>query len=210
MSTFLLTWNPARWHWANLAEVSRQTAEGTPYASRWSTGNTKKITRGDRVFLLKQGEPQRGIIAAGWVTSEEVYEAPHYDVQRAAQGDTALRADVEFERILNPAEDPPLSVETITSGPLAEVYWQIPASGIELAEDVASELEDLWADYLEEIDGLVYLEADEAEGPAGEGGTEEPFVPHDGGGRSSSGKSGHDEGSRRSGIPSDSGTATGA
>src|SRR5262249_57639883 len=149
----------------------------TPFASRWSTGNTKKITRGDRVFLLKQGEPPRGIIAAGWVTSEEVYEAPHYDAQRAAQGDTALRADVEFERILNPAEDAPLSLETIASGPLAKVYWQIPASGIELPEDAAADLEDLWARHLERIDVPVYLDADEADNPEEEGGEAEPFVP---------------------------------
>jgi hypothetical protein len=161
-------------------EVSHHTAEGRLYASRWSTGNTKKITRGDRVFLLKQGEPPRGIIAAGWVTSEEVYEAPHHDVQRAAQGDTALRADVEFERILNPAEDAPLSVETITSGTLANVYWQIPASGIELPKDAASELEDLWARHLEGIEGPVYLKADQAESPAQEGEVQERFVPQDG------------------------------
>jgi hypothetical protein len=180
VSTFLLTWNPARWPWANLAEVSRQTAEGTPYASRWSTGNTKKITRGDRVFLLKQGESPRGIIAAGWVTSDEVYAAPHYDAKRAAQGDTALRADVEFERILNPAEDAPLSVETIASGPLAKVYWQTPASGIELPEDAAADLEDLWARHLEGIDGPVYLDGDEADNPEQESGEDVPFVPQDG------------------------------
>jgi hypothetical protein len=130
--------------------------------------------------LLKQGEPPRGIVAAGWVTSEEVYEAPHYDVQRAAQGDTALRADVEFERILNPAEDAPLSVEGIASGPLAKVYWQIPASGIELPEDAAADLEDLWARHLEGIDGPVYLDADEADNPEQESGEDEPFVPQDG------------------------------
>ena len=49
MPTFLLTWNPARWHWSNLAEVSEQTAAGTPYCFRWSTGNTRRITQGDRV-----------------------------------------------------------------------------------------------------------------------------------------------------------------
>jgi 5-methylcytosine-specific restriction protein A len=69
MPTFLLTWNPARWPWADSAEASQQMADGTPYPSRWSTGNTKKIAHGDRVFLLKQGEEPRGITAAGRVTS---------------------------------------------------------------------------------------------------------------------------------------------
>ena len=174
MSTFLLTWNPARWHWADLAEVSRRTAEGTPYASWWSTGNRKKITRGDRVFLLKQGEAPRGIIAAGWVTSEEVYDVPHYDARRAARGDTALRADVEFERIVNPAEHAPLSVETIDGGPLARVCWQTPASGIGLPEDAASELEALWARHVGGIDGPAYPAVDEAAGPEEENAGEEP------------------------------------
>jgi hypothetical protein len=176
MPTFLLTWNPARWPWANLAEASHQTAAGTSYASRWSTGNTKKIARGDRVFLLKQGEEPRGVIAAGRVTSEGVYEAPHYDPQRASQGDTALRADVEFVRILNPAENAPLSVEDIRVGPLAAVYWSIPASGTELADDAARALEDLWSAYLEQIDGTGYLTA--AEGV--EATYAEGFVPGDG------------------------------
>src|SRR5262249_38819312 len=156
MPTFLLTWNPARWPWSNLAEASQQTADDTPYASRWSTGNTKKIARGDRVFLLKQGEEPRGIIAAGWVTSEQVYEAPHYDVQRAAQGDVALRADIEFDRILNPEENDPLTVEDIREGPLSSVYWQTPASGTELAVDAATALEELWSAYLEMIDETAY------------------------------------------------------
>jgi hypothetical protein len=176
MLTFLLTWNPARWHWADLAEVSQKTAEGVPYASRWSTGNTKKIAKGDRVFLLKQGEEPRGIIAAGWVTSEEVYEAPHYDVQRAAQGDVALRADIEFERILNPDENDPLSVEDIHEGPLSSVYWQIPASGTELAVDAATALEELWSAYLEQIDGTAYLTAVEGADAI----HAEDFVPEEG------------------------------
>lgn len=162
MPTFLLTWNPTRWPWANLAEASQQTVDGVPYASRWSTGNTRRITRGDRVFLLKQGEEPRGIIAAGRITSEEVYDAPHYDPQRAAQGDTALRADVVFERILNPAESAPLPVEDVEAGPLSDVYWQIPASGTELADDAARALEVLWSRHLEQIDGPRYLNSGEA------------------------------------------------
>jgi 5-methylcytosine-specific restriction protein A len=152
MSAFLLTWNPARWPWANLAEVIQQTAEGRPYATQWSTGNTRKIARGDRVFLLKQGDEPRGIIAAGRVTSHEVYHAPHYDPQRAAQGDTAPHADVEFERILDPAEA--LSVADIDQGPLAKVYWQPLASGNELPEAAAEALEERWAKHVQLIDQL--------------------------------------------------------
>jgi hypothetical protein len=67
MSTFLLTWNPAKWTWANLAEASEQTTAANPYLDYWSCGNARRIGRGDRVFLLKQGREPRGILAPGWV-----------------------------------------------------------------------------------------------------------------------------------------------
>src|SRR6516164_1297357 len=128
MATYLLTWNPARWSWPDIKEASQQTASGKAYSTEWSTGNTRRIARGDRVFLLKQGQQPRGIVAAGWVTSDTVSEDPHFDPERAAKGHTSLRADVDFERILNPPIDKPLSVEEITTGPLAEVHWHTPAS----------------------------------------------------------------------------------
>ena len=160
--------------------------------------------------MLKQGKPPRGIIAAGWVTSDEVYDVPHYDARRAARGDTALRADVEFERIVHPAEHAPLSVETIDGGPLARVCWQTPASGIGLPEDAASELEALWARHVGGIDGPAYPAADEAAAPEEGNAGEEPSAGTGTGGRSASGRSKHGEGSRRSGTPCGSGTATGA
>src|SRR5262245_270391 len=116
MSAYLLTWNPARWTWSDLPEASEQTAAGWAHSMEWATGNTRRMVRGDRVFLLKQGAQPRGIIAAGWVTSEGVYEAAHYDPERAKDGDTMFCADVEFERILNPDIAPPLSVEDIGTG----------------------------------------------------------------------------------------------
>lgn len=179
MHTYLLTWNPARWPWNELAEASQRTADGMPYSDYWSTGNTKKIAKGDRVFLLKQGESPRGIIAAGWVTSEKVYEAPHYDELRAAQGDIALRADVEFERILNPTDNPPLPVEQISDGPLADVSWHIPASGTEMPDAAAKELEGLWAGYVAAIDGTTYPRSDEAVEPL----QESEFAPQEEDGR---------------------------
>jgi hypothetical protein len=55
-----------------------------------------------------------------------------------------LCVDVAFERILNPAVYAPLSTERITSGPLSEVYWATPASGISVPEVAAAELEERW------------------------------------------------------------------
>src|SRR5262249_29862814 len=100
-NAYLLTWNPEQWEWADLESMAEQTAEGRPVEGQWSCGNTKRIRPGDRLFLLRQGVEPRGIIAAGWATSGS-YESPHWDAARRERGDTALRVNIRFDRILNP------------------------------------------------------------------------------------------------------------
>ena len=95
--------------------------------------------------------PPRGIIAAGEATSE-TYAAPNFDQERAEAGDQALRVDLVFERILDPGKVQPLSTETF-SGSLAEVYWAMPASGVELPEDAAQQLEAEWENHVQMVDG---------------------------------------------------------
>jgi 5-methylcytosine-specific restriction protein A len=148
VSTFLLTWNPAKWTWTDLEEASQQTTAGNPYTEHWSCGNTKRIQRGDRVFLMRLGREPRGIMAAGWVISEKVEPLPHWDEERAQKGETALRVRVEFERILNPATDAPLPVGEVEAGPLASVNWYPQSSGMEVPSEAAAELEDCWAAHL--------------------------------------------------------------
>src|SRR5262245_58474636 len=121
MTTYLLTWNPAKWNWADLEQVSGQTAAGNPFRALWSCGNTRSIQRGDRVFLLKQGQEPRGLMASGWVLSDEVASLPHHDEERARQGQTAFRVEVEFERILNPAADALLRTDGFMSDALNAV-----------------------------------------------------------------------------------------
>jgi 5-methylcytosine-specific restriction protein A len=135
MSTFLLTWNPAKWNWPDIEEASLQTTAGNLYRDNWSSGNTKKIEKGDRVFLLKQGRERRGILASGWVISDQVTIRPQWDQEKAREGETILSIQADFERILNPATDTLLSVEDIEARPLATVHWHTQASGIEIPGD---------------------------------------------------------------------------
>lgn len=149
MATYILTWNPDKWRWEDLVAAAEQTAHGAMYRMDWSTGNTRRIQTGDRLFLLKQGEPPRGLIGAGWSASN-VYSAPHWDQDRAEQGDEALRVDVEFERIIDPHLASPLPTETLT-GTLADVYWAMPASGFQLQDEAARQLEVAWEAHLQTI-----------------------------------------------------------
>lgn len=147
MSTYLLTWNPDRWTWQDLQEAVEATATGDRFPVTWSAGNTKTISPGSRVFLLKQGPEPRGIVASGWTVSG-CHDAPHWDTERASRGDTLPFVDVEFDLVLDPAQVPPLDTSQFTSGPLSEVYWAIPASGTRLHDDAAAALEEQWEEYV--------------------------------------------------------------
>ena len=83
MATYLLTWNPSKWHWENLEEMSAKIKNGETVLDEWSCGNTKKIQNGDNFYLMKLGkepdsqENQKGIMASGKIISN-VYYREHF------------------------------------------------------------------------------------------------------------------------------------
>ena len=143
-STYLLTWNPDRFAWTDFqAELTAAERGDSPYM-RWSCGNTSSIPVGARVFLLRQGREPRGIIASGWVTHPS-HQAPHWDPARRDAGDPAWYIGVGFEVLLDAEREAPLDVHRITDGPLAAVYWAIPASGTRLDVAAAAALAARWS-----------------------------------------------------------------
>ncbi len=69
MQTYLLNWNPRRTVWTELSDEVARSRQGLVVHRRWSTGGTKRINPGDRVFLIKQVVEPKGIIASGIVTT---------------------------------------------------------------------------------------------------------------------------------------------
>jgi 5-methylcytosine-specific restriction protein A len=142
--TYLLTWNPHQWPWTNLEMMVELTSRGRPVDDQWSCGNTKRIRAGDRLFLMRQGEEPRGIMAAGWATSG-TYEGPHWDQARRERGEKALHVNLRFERILDPEVDEILTLNMFEGGPLSSVNWATPASGIQIKQGTDL-LERLWSE----------------------------------------------------------------
>ena len=70
MATWLLAWNPRRWEWADLDERVQEVEARGVSRDRWSCGRTKKIQKGERVFLMKLGPEPRGLIGSGWTESD--------------------------------------------------------------------------------------------------------------------------------------------
>ena len=140
MRTYLLTWNPAKWTWADLQAKARQTEDGGTAIEDWSCGVTKRIVPGDAVYLIRLGKRPRGIVASGWVERGS-FTREHWDRDKAARGDTTLYVDCRFEVLF---EEPALP-QDVLKRELPRVGWSPQASGTEIREPHATALESLWA-----------------------------------------------------------------
>jgi 5-methylcytosine-specific restriction protein A len=141
MPSYLLTWNPTKWHWsdgdfeATVAEIERFGR----FAGRWSCGITKRIARGDRVFLLRQGLEPRGLIGSGWAR-DRPYVDEHWE-DGGPFSRSALYVDVDWDWL---SSAPVISREELGGPDFAGTNWNSQSSGISIEADVAHTLEREW------------------------------------------------------------------
>lgn len=173
MGTYLLNWNPVKhWDWDDLEECIEDLNRDSYLDMNWSCGVTKKIVRGDRVFLMRLGDEPRGIIAFGKVqpyshfdkgvrpvrSGVDVYQGPKWEDQNDPydQGKTALYINVRWEHLLNPEHDtfPLYKLEELNEGLAEEEQqgWTPENSGITIKPKVAAKLEARWEGFLSSID----------------------------------------------------------
>lgn len=143
MSTYLLTWNPTKWHWATLPDDIAAVAQTGICHSRWSASTAKCFRPGDRVFLMKLGKPPRGVMAAGRVMSLAFPDA-HWD----GTGKMAWYAEIDFDALLDPAQALIFPVEALTAAIYRTISWAPRFSGRRLPEAVAEQLEKDWGEFL--------------------------------------------------------------
>lgn len=145
----IVTWNPDKGQWAKQPHgyhyAIEQTARGKTVEGDWSTGvRNHGVSRGDRAFLLQQGDQGRGIIASGTVLGE-IYQIPHWDPENHP-GESANTIDIEWECVLPVADILP---KDELNRQLPEIYWSPPGSGVLIEEDgLADRLKELWSDHL--------------------------------------------------------------
>lgn len=147
MTTYLLTWNPKKWAWIDLQTYIDEIARDGHSSSDWSCGNNKGIVKGDRVFLLRQGEEPRGICGSGRSDSE-VYEGAHWREVKAKAGKVTRYVSVRWDVLLDAERESIFPREWLNSPPLSSVNWNTLISGINIPDDVAEELEERWAEFL--------------------------------------------------------------
>lgn len=142
MPSYLLTWNPQRFEWVKMQNAIQEIKLSGYFIHRWSCGNSKKLKKGDKVFLIRLGRKSpRGIVASG-IVEREPYEDGNWENKKSDK--KSLYIDVRFETILDPCIDDILKMETLKSGVLNEMHWSTQSSGITIKDEVANALELEW------------------------------------------------------------------
>jgi 5-methylcytosine-specific restriction enzyme A len=143
MKTYLLTWNPKLWQWTSLAGACERLASGTAVRGRWSSGNSQSIAVGSRVFLLRQGSNQPGVIGRGRVTRRS-YQDRHWRDKRRL----AWYVGIQWDELLDPELGEVLPTNALSRGALSGGLWRIQTSGVQIPEEKARKLEAQWMQHL--------------------------------------------------------------
>lgn len=138
---WLLSWNPSRWNWETLATDRATTINGEKADNRWRCSSSKP-REGDRIFLIRTGNPPKGVVAVGKITRAP-YEAEHWEQARADAGETTRFVDVAFDSVRDATTDEIVPLEQLQSREPGQ-EWNPQSSGIEIKAKPARTLERLW------------------------------------------------------------------
>jgi 5-methylcytosine-specific restriction protein A len=143
MKTYLFVWNPKRWTWGGIEDDVKQVDLNGVCSLRWSTGNSKLIQPGDRVFLIKVGTEPKGLIGAGFAKT-----SAFLDKHWSGENRMTNYVKADFETLMNPDKDLILALDVLNTGKLSKQNWTPQSSGISIRPELADELEGIWFDFL--------------------------------------------------------------
>lgn len=144
-NTFLLRWNPAisSYTMGRLDEDMDAWARGLWDCDfDWSVHEWQQARRGDRFFMVRIGEGNTGVFAAGRFTSE-----PFKGDDWTGKGREVYYMQMEFEAVFHPERADIISIKELTEE-LPEVDWAHGHSGVLLERQTAEHLELMWRDYI--------------------------------------------------------------
>lgn len=146
MKTYLLAWNPKRWKWDSIAKMSEDVKLGKVVQDRWSTGTSKQQQKADRFFLIWLGEEPKGIFASGIIVRDS-FKDLHWDEEKSSLGKTTNHVEIQYDVLLNPDTEPILPRALLNDPPFSEMHWDTQMSGVQIAENIVIELENLWLSF---------------------------------------------------------------
>jgi len=140
MPAYLLTWSPKQYDFHDLPAYSEEVKKGKPVNLRWSCGRRQIIQKGDRVFLIRLGEEPKGVFGAGTVT-QGAHQALHWQADKQKAGEKAWYVYSDYDVLLDPERDRLLPRSVLDKPPFAGVHWSTQASGIDIPDRIAAELD---------------------------------------------------------------------
>lgn len=145
-NTFILRWNPAisSYTMARLDSDMEDWAKG--YWNEddfdWSIYEWQKAHRGDRFFMVRVGDGNTGIMAAGRFTSE-----PYKGEDWSGKGREVYYMQMEFEAVFHPERADIIGTEELERE-LPDIDWRKGHSGQMLNKESAERMELMWRDYI--------------------------------------------------------------
>jgi hypothetical protein len=180
MSTYLLTWNPRSnreggesW----LMSVVKVLSYSSTVTDRWSSGNRRNIAPNDRVFLLRQGSKQPGIVGSGIVT-KRLLDQPHWDPRKRKMKIKANYVLVDWDVMVPLAQ---VFDRTKLLGILPKSLVNTQCSGTAVDEPAASRLNKLWRAHISTLGQRAPIVPHQAVDPqSGKWSTDDSFDDLDG------------------------------
>jgi hypothetical protein len=141
MNAYLLTWNPEKSSTTEeqLQKWAQDLLSGKTLTTRWSVGNNIRIKPGDRVFLLRQGNKQPGLLGSGQAIKGS-HSAPGHQTQKNVQF-----IEVQWDSILT--TDQVLPRSELINGVLPLNLLNAVRSGVAIPTEVATQIASRWAEH---------------------------------------------------------------
>ncbi|MGM0984879.1 MAG: McrB family protein [Pseudomonadota bacterium] len=140
--TWLMAWNPDNWPWKSFQDDRLKIASGENVTLPWRTASTQP-REGDTFYLVRVGQEPRGLIARGNIASAP-YEDDHYNIERAAKGETARFVDITLTDLRDPDMDAFISMGELQAATTDEQNWSPQGSGIQIKSLPAKQVGKLW------------------------------------------------------------------
>lgn len=144
--TFILKWDPAISSYtmehldSNMSEWAQENWRNGDFDS--SVYEWQKAHKGDRFFMVRVGEGNTGIFAAGRFTSE-----PYASKNLSGDGREVYYMQMEFEAVFHPERSEIITTAEL-EGELPHLDWQSDHSGVMLNRDDAVRVELMWRDFV--------------------------------------------------------------
>lgn len=138
-NTYLFIWNQKYWPIEKLMPVIDEFNRLGIATDEWRIAGHRKVKVGDRAFITRANDKQKGIFASGTIIKKDV---PIPDKGRFIPG-----VQIEFDVFLNPLENR-LDIELVKENMPILKKWPPQSSGTQVVFENAIVLEKLWNEFI--------------------------------------------------------------